>query len=477
MRALHVLLAVAILAVAGCSAPIGTGQQPTDTTDTTAGSTTDETPTRTVGTTTAGTTDGTTTAGTTTGTTTADDPSDGDGSEDDPGSDDDGAVAGDVPPPEALPVNDTETFANLTEMLGVDAERPTLGTQNLSRYFQSRETTQLVLLGLEEYVENPEDDPHGLATPQNQIYVQPAGAHAPIIEQVVVHEQFHAIQFQQGWTGTRRPATTDGRLAQSGAIEGAAVWITGEYTERYQGEAVPRQVQMVRDAVVNGPDGYRVFRAPYYFGARWTEHHLDEPANVSWVYENPPVTTEQLMHNMTADTEPVRDVDLTVRAGEYRGTASDRLGEAYVWATLRGELDADRARTTAAGWGGDQIRMVYGPDGETSSLAWAIRWDSTADADEFEAAAVDWIAERDADASFNVVRVNETVTLLLAGDDAFVDAAVASIDNGTVVVEYETTTETSDGFVARWPGHHRPQRGAGHPGAPAAVTQIGIGQV
>ncbi|WP_323675074.1 hypothetical protein [Halorubellus sp. PRR65] len=416
MRALPALAVALLLVVAGCAAPTTPTESPTATDDATTPSTDQPTTER------ATTDDPTSTAPATTA---------------DEGTDDDG-----VPEPESLPVNDTATFRNLTEMLGVDADRPTLGTRNLSQYFRSRETTRKVLLGLEEYVQHPEDDPHGLATGNGRIYVQPAGASPTVVEKVVVHEQFHSVQFQRGWTAPRQPTTTDGRLAVGGAVEGASVWVAGEYTERYQREDVPRQVRMVRDAVVNGPDGWRVFRAPYYFGARWTEHHLDDPANVSWVYANPPETTEQLMHNLTASEAPVRPISVAVDADSWVESAGDRMGEAYVWATLRGELTANRSEPAAAGWGGDELRMVAGPGGETRNLTWAMRWDTAGDADEFAAAFDDWRSARDANASFSLVRVNESVTLLLAGDGAFVDAATVSMRDGTVVVERSNATAT-----------------------------------
>lgn len=415
MRALPALAVAALLVVAGCAAPTTPADAPTAT-------------------------DATTDPPATATTTEPTDGTDDDGSESDDGTGTDGQAAGTddgdggVPSASALSVNDTRTFENLTEMLGVNATKPTLGTQNLSRYFESETTTRQRLLGLEEYVQHPEDDPHGLATGDGRIYVQPAGASPAVVEKVVVHEQFHSIQFQQGWTSPRRPTTTDGRLAVGGAVEGASVWVAGEYTERYQADSVDRQVRMVREAVVNGPDGWRVFRAPYYFGARWTEHHLDDPGNVSWVYENPPETTEQLMHNMTADEAPVRPVSVSIEADGWGESAGDRLGEAYVWATLRGELSANASGTAAAGWGGDELRMVSGPGGETRNLTWAMRWDSERDADEFAAAAADWVNERDGNASFRFVRVNDTVTLLLAGDEAFVDDADVSLNGTTVVV-------------------------------------------
>jgi hypothetical protein len=348
-----------------------------------------------------------------------------------------------VPDGEDRSVNDTATFRNLTALVDVNATRPTTKTIGVPTRDPSPPTL-LTLLGLDEVEDTMLGETFGYVTGEDRIYVAFNGAPDRAAERLVVHEQFHTIQFQQGWIADLDRDTADGRLANQGVIEGTAVWVTGEYVERYEGPDAPSGYGRYLDSVEDGPDGNRLLNSPYLFGARWTEHHLDDPANVSWAYDNRPETTEQVMHNLTPAEEPPLPVDLDVQSEEYFDRDGDRMGELYAWATLRGELSANRSRTAAAGWGGDELRMVADTTGEVESLAWALRWDSERDADEFAAAAADWVNERDGNASFRFVRANDTVTLLLAGDEAFVDDADVSLDGTTVVVTRDAAASANE---------------------------------
>jgi hypothetical protein len=347
-----------------------------------------------------------------------------------------------VPDGEGPPANDTATFRNLTALVAVDATKPATKTIDVPTRDPSTPTL-LTLLGLDE-VEGPMlGETFGYATGEDRIYVAFNAAPDRAAERLLVHEQFHAIQFQRGWIGDRGRETTDGRLANQGVIEGTAVWVTGEYVERYEGPDAPSGYGRYLDSVENGPDGNRLFNAPYLFGARWTEHHLDDPTNVSWAYEERPETTEQVMHNLTADEEPPLPVDLDVQSEAYFDRDGDRMGELYVWATLRGELSANRSRTAAAGWGGDELRMVADTTGEVESFAWALRWDTERDADEFAAAVDAWATARDRTVSTELVRANATTTVLLVGESAFVDGVGVSLNDTTVLVTPGNATTTS----------------------------------
>lgn len=347
-----------------------------------------------------------------------------------------------IPDGEDRPVNDTATFRNLTALVAVDATKPTTKTIGVSTGDRSPPTL-LTLLGLDEVEGTMLGETFGYATGEDRIYVAFNAAPDRAVERLLVHEQFHAIQFQQGWIADLDRETADGRLANQGVIEGTAVWVTGEYVERYEGPDAPSGYGRYLDSVENGPDGNRLFNSPYLFGARWTEHHLEDPTNVSWAFENRPETTEQVMHNLTADEEPPLPVDLDVRSEGYFDRDGDRMGELYVWATLRGELPANRSRTAAAGWGGDELRMVADTTGEVESFAWALRWDTERDADEFAAAVDAWASARERNVSTELVRANATTTVLLVGESAFVDGAGVSLNGTTVLVTAANATTTS----------------------------------
>jgi hypothetical protein len=115
---------------------------------------------------------------------------------------------------------------------------------------------------------------------------------------------------------------------------------------------------------------------------------------VDRAYGRLPDSTEQVLHpeKYEAGEKPVEvDLDgaaLAAAMGDgWSGTPEDTLGEFQlsVWLRENGvkALDASRA---AAGWGGDRLAYLRGPDG-AYGLALATAWDSADDTDEFVEAA------------------------------------------------------------------------------------------
>ena len=115
---------------------------------------------------------------------------------------------------------------------------------------------------------------------------------------------------------------------------------------------------------------------------------------VDRAYGRLPDSTEQVLHPEKYETgeKPV-DValdaaDLAAAMGEgWSGTPEDTLGEFQlsVWLRENGAKAID-ASAAAAGWGGDRLAYLRGPDG-AYGLALATTWDTAAEADEFVAAA------------------------------------------------------------------------------------------
>jgi len=117
-------------------------------------------------------------------------------------------------------------------------------------------------------------------------------------------------------------------------------------------------------------------------------------AAVDAAYDRPPDSTEQILHpeKYEARETPV-DVPLDGAAlakamgAGWSGTPEDTLGEFQlsVWLRENG-ISALDAQAAAAGWGGDRLAYLRGPNG-AYALALLTAWDSQADADEFLAAA------------------------------------------------------------------------------------------
>jgi hypothetical protein len=116
-------------------------------------------------------------------------------------------------------------------------------------------------------------------------------------------------------------------------------------------------------------------------------------------YARMPESTEQILHpeKYAANESPV-DVglptDIATRLGSgWTVPLTDSFGELQdgIWLRLSG-VDRKAADAAAAGWGGDRLAVIDGPDD-----AWAVAiktaWDTTADAADFEAAATTALAK------------------------------------------------------------------------------------
>jgi hypothetical protein len=117
-------------------------------------------------------------------------------------------------------------------------------------------------------------------------------------------------------------------------------------------------------------------------------------AAVDATYAAPPASTEQILHpeKYAAREAPLAVVlpaDLATRLGAgWKVDFQDVFGEFQlgVWLRANAALGAGPANDAAAGWGGDRIAVLSGPNG-----GWAVAlrtaWDTDADAAAFESAA------------------------------------------------------------------------------------------
>jgi hypothetical protein len=116
---------------------------------------------------------------------------------------------------------------------------------------------------------------------------------------------------------------------------------------------------------------------------------------VDQAFSKPPASTEQILHpeKYTAGEQPVavalpKDLATKLGAG-WKSQLEDTFGEFQlgVWLKQNSGLSAIEAKSAAAGWGGDRIAALQGPNG-----AWAVvlrtAWDTAQDASEFETVAM-----------------------------------------------------------------------------------------
>ncbi|MEA1976753.1 MAG: hypothetical protein U9N80_02495 [Chloroflexota bacterium] len=139
---------------------------------------------------------------------------------------------------------------------------------------------------------------------------------------------------------------------------------------------------------------------PYFWGLNFIRTlYLDGRwAAVDTAYENPPLSSEQILHpeRYPKDT-PVDLVSPNVSDALNSGwekTVHDVLGE---WATrmvLNEYLPIDQASLAAEGWGGDLLLFFYQEEDADDALVLVTQWDTMRDAHEFYAAFLDYGVSR-----------------------------------------------------------------------------------
>ena len=103
---------------------------------------------------------------------------------------------------------------------------------------------------------------------------------------------------------------------------------------------------------------------------------------VNQAYENPPNTTEQIIHPdkyfAQEDALPVEESSVTE---DWNLTMTDSFGEYFILVMLDNWLPVEDAEVAAQGWGGDVFN--YYENGDDFLFTWDIVWDSNEDAHEF----------------------------------------------------------------------------------------------
>ncbi|WP_436909528.1 hypothetical protein [Halosimplex marinum] len=266
------------------------------------------------------------------------------------------------------------------------------------------------------------------------VTIAPGNLSADAVELILAHEYVHILQDEV--EGYDRVSDIE-RFAVSRALsEGSAVYVADRYADRYDRRWNGETPLAIRECIYDRVgDATRELAGRYYFGARHFEQRVDSPANLSAVYRSPPRTTEQVIHGLGPDEEPVANLSVSVRQrGRWIGDTRERAGELRLRSWLRTGVDADRAATAATGWGADE-RLAF-DRGERTGVAWVLRMDSESDADELAAALDDLEAtleSRNA-TSVETARVGDETVVAFAGPGSFVADAAATGSAGDVTV-------------------------------------------
>jgi len=269
-----------------------------------------------------------------------------------------------------------------------------------------------------------------------------------LVEYTLVHEYTHVVQHRIDVYRDLRVvgASTDAKSVRTAVIEGAAVYAADTYWQRHiqQDQRPADDIAQVYDDA-NGATWY--VAAQYHLGYRYVDASIDSPADLPRVYDDPPRTSEELVHRLPPGSEPPADLPVNV-SGETREwfevPSRTRMGELFVRAVLRTELSETAAARGADGWGNDALITFSGESGAKRGYVWVLRWDDAANATEFEDAFrgyLDARATREGDlwrnnsTAYGLERIGDRTAVAYVGKPDFVTNATAKVtDGGTVAV-------------------------------------------
>ena len=275
-------------------------------------------------------------------------------------------------------------------------------------------------------------------------------------QRTYVHEFVHVLQQQHFDFQTAFDAVednSDASTAISALVEGDARLAETVYTFEHMTEA-ERQAsqdtasQELINAFQSAPAVIqRRFLFPYVEGVQFTLslYQAFGFSAVDDAFANLPVSTEQILHPekyVTPDLPvSVELPDLATALGDgWSLIRKDTFGEFMLQAYLGAVVPPITAQDAAAGWGGDSISLLEGPDGETA-VVFAIVWDTGPDAEEFYNAflsftnartGVEWAADSPHEAAHRMALDGQVIFISGAGTFTLVvfapdDAAVENV--------------------------------------------------
>jgi hypothetical protein len=240
--------------------------------------------------------------------------------------------------------------------------------------------------------------------------VSSTGEIGPTEKITYAHEYTHALQDQKF---TLRDITGDAKdqgdrtLARTTLVEGDATLLMSLWAQQHLSAAelgeVANSVDPASEAVLAKMPAILkdALLFPYTSGLTMTLGAFQQAGGyggVDGLFANPPDTTEQVMHaDKLAAREPAKKVAFpddfpgSLGAG-WKIALEDTLGEFQLKTLLSDAAQSADADDAAAGWGGDRVAWLTGPDGANAAVL-DTHWDTDADAAEFAAALSDYVAK------------------------------------------------------------------------------------
>lgn len=275
-------------------------------------------------------------------------------------------------------------------------------------------------------------------TTKSMYVISDTGEIGPLEEITYAHEYTHALQDQAfGLAKLHGDATDQGdrTLARTTLIEGDATLLMFLWAQQNLpadqllaavGSSDPAS-QAVLDRLPALLRETLMFPYTQGLGLAQGQYVAGGYSAVDALFANPPDSTEQVLHPeklnpREAPIEVAFDAGLAAKLGAGWCVAlQDTLGEFQLGIILRdaGGADTAGANAAAAGWGGDRVALVGGPDGEMGVVL-DTRWDTAADASEFASALGPMVANLEAagrSASVLAPAPDRVVLLVSNGDE------------------------------------------------------------
>jgi hypothetical protein len=249
------------------------------------------------------------------------------------------------------------------------------------------------------------------------------------------HEYTHALQDQRF---TLRDVVGDAKdqgdrgLARTTLVEGDATLLMSLWAQQHLSAAELGQVATAIDpaseAILAKMPAIlkQTLLFPYTQGLQLTLGAFQQGGfgGVDQLFDNPPDTTEQVLHaDKLAAREPGVAVtfpaDLAASLGDGWAVAlQDTLGEYQLSVLLGDAAGATAPADAAAGWGGDRVAWITGPDGANAAVL-DTHWDTEADAAEFASALAGYVTKLQAAGRSAAVLTPapDRVVLISADDD------------------------------------------------------------
>lgn len=343
-----------------------------------------------------------------------------------------------------LPVNATLVWERVESVLGDEYDLPVVSVRDGA--LEPRAGDFATHLGLDEGVETFDEGRVRASYSQRtgRVRISPRNGSIAQVTRILAHEYVHAVQFgvptKNRTTFLDRVAERESFLLQRALIEGSAVYVEDAYTREYLGfSAIERRCGEYR----NGTAYERYAGGAYCFGGQYFAAQLDSPSRLFSPNTTLPNTTEQLLHPGT--TEPPANLTVVDETPTdwYTPASFQRRGELFVRTVLGTELAEERAAEAAAGWGNDRLVSVTG---DTEGYVWVLRWDSESDAEQFEEAFSDYLdarGNRTADGwrvdgdDYRLTSVDDRTVAVVTGNETFVQSTAVRGQNGNVTVAAE----------------------------------------